>query len=99
MDLFEIEGTKQLFREKIKVVGVGGGGCNALNHIIASNVQGVEFIAANTDIAHLDQSLAEKKLILGRGVDARSWRGRQPRNRDESSERVHRRYQGMSERS
>jgi cell division protein FtsZ len=66
MDLFEIEGAKQVFREKIKVIGVGGGGCNALNHIIASNVQGVEFIAANTDVAHLDQNLAEKKLVLGR---------------------------------
>ena len=66
MDLFEIEGAKQVFREKIKVIGVGGGGCNALNHIIASNVQGVEFIAVNTDVAHLDQNLAEKKLVLGR---------------------------------
>ncbi|MDR2366015.1 MAG: cell division protein FtsZ [Zoogloeaceae bacterium] len=49
----------------IKVVGVGGGGVNAINHMIAEKVQGVEFIAANTDAQSLDNSPAGRKLALG----------------------------------
>src|ERR1700674_4698892 len=37
---------------KIKVIGVGGGGGNAVNRMIASNVEGVEFLVANTDLRH-----------------------------------------------
>ena len=33
----------------IKVIGLGGGGCNAINNMVANNVRGVEFISANTD--------------------------------------------------
>lgn len=53
-------------REVIKVIGVGGAGNNALNHIIRGGVGGVEFIAANTDMAHLDLSEASHRIILGR---------------------------------
>ena len=54
------------YQAKIKVVGVGGGGCNALNHMIQKNIQGVEFIAVNTDGQHLEIiSKAEKKLQIG----------------------------------
>lgn len=49
----------------IKVVGVGGGGSNAVNRMIESGIQGVEFIAMNTDIQALDPSLAPKKVQLG----------------------------------
>ncbi|MBS1707615.1 MAG: cell division protein FtsZ [Armatimonadetes bacterium] len=49
----------------IKVVGVGGGGCNAVNRMVESNIQGVEFIAMNTDVQVLDRSLASKKIQLG----------------------------------
>lgn len=49
----------------IKVVGVGGGGGNAINRMIAANLKGVEFIAINTDAQVLDQSLAENKLQIG----------------------------------
>ncbi len=45
--------------------GVGGGGGNALNHIIESNVQGVDFVAANTDARALDMNQAPNKIILG----------------------------------
>ncbi|MDR1916137.1 MAG: cell division protein FtsZ [Synergistaceae bacterium] len=55
-------------REIIKVVGVGGGGNNALNHIMKGGVGGVEFIAANTDHAHLDLSEASIKIILGKDL-------------------------------
>ncbi len=50
---------------KIKVIGVGGGGCNAINTMIAANLIGVEFIAANTDVQALNRSLATNKIQLG----------------------------------
>ncbi|MDO5563316.1 MAG: cell division protein FtsZ [Synergistaceae bacterium] len=53
-------------REVIKVVGVGGAGNNALNHIIRGGVRGVEYIAANTDMAHLELSEATSRIILGK---------------------------------
>lgn len=50
---------------KIKIIGVGGGGCNAINTMIASSLEGVEFIAANTDLQALGNSLATTKIQLG----------------------------------
>ncbi|MGL5192936.1 MAG: cell division protein FtsZ [Chroococcales cyanobacterium] len=50
---------------KIKVIGVGGGGCNAVNRMIASEVSGVEFWAVNTDAQALVQSTATKRLQVG----------------------------------
>ncbi len=50
---------------RIKVIGVGGGGNNAVNRMIAANVEGVEFIAANTDAQALEGSNAPVKLQLG----------------------------------
>jgi cell division protein FtsZ len=50
---------------KIRVVGVGGGGCNAVNRMIRAKVEGVEFIAANTDLQALKLSQAPMKLQLG----------------------------------
>ena len=52
-------------RRKIKVIGVGGGGCNAVNRMIRAKVEGVEFIAANTDLQALKLSQAPVKLQLG----------------------------------
>ncbi|MCB0825208.1 MAG: cell division protein FtsZ [Armatimonadetes bacterium] len=59
---------KNLFESQavIKVIGVGGGGCNAINRMIAAGVQGVEFIAMNTDRQALDESLASTTIALGR---------------------------------
>ncbi len=50
---------------RIKVIGVGGGGNNAINRMIEANVEGVEFIAANTDVQALEGSHAPVKLQLG----------------------------------
>jgi cell division protein FtsZ len=50
---------------RIKVIGVGGGGNNAVNRMIAANVEGVEFISANTDVQALQVSNAPVKLQLG----------------------------------
>ena len=53
---------------RIKVVGIGGSGKNALNHMINSKVKGVEFIVMNTDTQDLHNSLAEKKVHLGKNL-------------------------------
>ena len=49
----------------IKVIGIGGGGCNAINRMIQAGVRGVEYIAANTDLQALRKSGATTKLQLG----------------------------------
>ena len=53
---------------KIKVIGVGGGGCNAVNRMIEVGVGGVEFIVANTDLQVLNVSKAETKLQIGKNI-------------------------------
>ncbi len=53
---------------RIKVIGVGGSGGNALNHMINSKVKGVEFIAMNTDTQDLHKSLADKKIHIGKNL-------------------------------
>jgi cell division protein FtsZ len=55
-------------REIIKVIAVGGGGSNALNHIITKGLEGVDLLAVNTDIRSLDMSLSKNKIILGEKV-------------------------------
>ena len=50
----------------IKVIGVGGGGGNAVNRMIEENVKGVEFIAANTDVQALKNSKAETVIQLAK---------------------------------
>lgn len=52
----------------IKVVGVGGGGGNAINRMIASDLKGVEFVAINTDAQALEQNRADKRIQIGLGV-------------------------------
>ncbi|NLX35101.1 MAG: cell division protein FtsZ [Chloroflexi bacterium] len=55
-------------RVSIKVVGVGGGGCNAVDRMVQSGLEGVELLAMNTDVQTLEQSLAANKLPLGPSV-------------------------------
>jgi cell division protein FtsZ len=50
---------------RIKVVGVGGGGCNAINRMIAEGIQGIEFVAVNTDGQALLQSNAQTRVRIG----------------------------------
>lgn len=52
----------------IKVIGVGGGGGNAVEHMVAANIEGVDFITANTDAQALKKSSAKTVLQLGAGV-------------------------------
>jgi len=53
---------------RIRVVGVGGSGKNAVNHMIESKVRGVEFISVNTDAQDLQNSLAKRKIHIGKNL-------------------------------
>lgn len=50
---------------KIKVIGIGGAGCNAINNMAMANIYGVELIAVNTDKQALDRSMADHKVQIG----------------------------------
>ena len=54
----------------LKVIGIGGGGGNAVNTMIQSGLGGVEFLACNTDRQSLDSNLAQKHVQLGQGLGA-----------------------------
>ncbi len=64
MALFELDEVGGL-SAKIKVIGVGGGGGNAVNNMIRENLSGVDFIVANTDAQVLEESLSEVRVQLG----------------------------------
>ncbi|MDE2213362.1 MAG: cell division protein FtsZ, partial [Patescibacteria group bacterium] len=53
---------------RIRVVGCGGSGGNAVNHMVDSKVRGVDFIAVNTDAQDLHHSLAKKKIHIGKNL-------------------------------
>ncbi|MES2409409.1 MAG: cell division protein FtsZ [Patescibacteria group bacterium] len=53
---------------RIKVIGIGGSGKNALNHMINAKVKGVDFISVNTDAQDLHNSLARKKIHIGKNL-------------------------------
>ncbi len=62
---FEFVDRKDKYNAKIKVIGVGGGGGNAINNMIAADLKGVEFISANTDSQNLERSACSSRLQLG----------------------------------
>ena len=76
----------------IKVIGVGGGGSNAVNRMIEAGVSGVEFIVVNTDKQALDRSQAEHKIQIGTGVTAGLGAGGNPevghRSAEESRDEI-----------
>ena len=63
---------------KIKVIGIGGGGNNAVNRMIESGVKGVEFIVANTDLQVLNCSKAETKIQIGEALTGGRGAGAKP---------------------
>jgi len=74
---------------KIKVIGVGGGGGNAINTMVENKLQGIEFIAANTDIQALENSRADVRLQLGPNVTKGLGAGAQPdRGREAAEESI-----------
>jgi len=75
MSLIEFE-SENLYSASIKVIGVGGGGTNAVNSMVRSQIRGVEFMVANTDIQSLEASKCPGKIQVGceltRGLGAGS---------------------------
>lgn len=70
----------------IKVIGVGGGGGNAVNRMIKAGLQGVEFWAMNTDVQVLDMSLSENKIRLGAKLTNGLGAGGNPEKGEKSAE-------------
>ncbi len=68
----------QALSPKISVIGVGGAGGNAINNMIASNLEGCEFLVCNTDAQALDGSLCENRIQLGVEVTGGLGAGSQP---------------------
>ena len=66
-DMIEFDENKNL-AAKVKIIGIGGGGNNALNTMISYQLSGVEFIAANTDAQALAENMASFKLQLGENL-------------------------------
>ncbi|MBX3044302.1 MAG: cell division protein FtsZ [Candidatus Kapabacteria bacterium] len=71
---------------KLRVVGVGGGGGNAVNNMIKDNLEGIEFIVANTDKQALDQNLAKVKIQLGKELTKGLGAGGNPETGKNSAE-------------
>ena len=71
---------------RIKVIGVGGSGKNALNHMIDSGVESVEFICMNTDTQDLHHSKAQKKIHIGRNLTKGQGTGMNPEIGREAAE-------------
>jgi len=95
--MFKLEEEKPL-ATVIKVVGVGGAGCNAVNRMIATGMEGVEFIVANTDAQQLRDSLAQVKIQIGTkltrglGAGADPSIGREAANEDR--DKIHKALKG-----
>lgn len=66
MNGFSIEESKGVYGAKIKVIGVGGGGGNMINHMVREGINGIDLIAANTDAQALENCLAKTKIQLGK---------------------------------
>ncbi len=93
---FEFDADAEL-QARIKVVGVGGGGGNALNTMISSDLEGVEFIAANTDAQALPNNLAPHKIQLGQQLTKGLGAGGNPEvGRKSALEDVARIQEGLS---
>ena len=73
--------THSIYQAEIKVVGVGGGGVNAVNRMIEADLRGVEFIAVNTDAQALLMSDADVKLDVGRDLTRGLGAGGRPGHR------------------
>jgi len=71
---------------KIKVIGVGGGGGNALNNMISQKLRGVEFIVANTDAQAIERNMADSKLQLGADITRGLGAGANPQVGREAAE-------------
>lgn len=65
---FVEEVERSFYNARIKVIGIGGAGGNAINNMINSNLRGVDFVVANTDCQDIDRSLCSSRIQLGPAV-------------------------------
>ncbi len=80
---------------RIKVIGVGGSGKNAVNHMVNSKVKGVEFIVMNTDAQDLHHSLAKKKIHIGKNITRGLGTGMNPELGRKAAEETKEEIQGV----
>jgi len=97
---FELESIVETGPARIKVVGVGGAGGNAVNRMIEAGLRGVEFISVNTDLQVLERNLADVKIQIGsnttRGLGAGANPDRGRASMEESAEEVAERLKGAN---
>ena len=83
---------------RIRVIGVGGSGKNAVNHMVESKIRGVDFIAVNTDAQDLHNSIAKKKIHIGKNLTRGLGAGMNPelgkRAADETKEEIQQALKG-----
>ncbi|MDO8604393.1 MAG: cell division protein FtsZ [bacterium] len=80
---------------RIKVIGVGGSGKNAVNHMVNSKIKGVEFIVMNTDAQDLHHSLAQKKIHIGKNLTRGLGTGMNPEIGRKAAEETKEEIQGV----
>lgn len=83
---FVDEGKTGRYNAKIKVLGLGGAGGNAINNMIASRLKGVDFVVANTDCQDLDRSMCSHKIQLGPSITMGLGAGADPEIGERSAE-------------
>src|SRR2546427_12913501 len=81
----ELERILASLRTNIKIVGIGGGGCNTIDRLVESGIVGAELFAANTDAQHLLIVRSPHKLLLGRRVTRGLGAGALPQGGEESA--------------
>ncbi|HID05022.1 MAG TPA: cell division protein FtsZ, partial [Aigarchaeota archaeon] len=59
---------KEMEEIRIRLVGVGGAGCNTINRLVLTGLSDVYTVALNTDLQHLDMIKADKKILLGKTI-------------------------------
>ncbi len=82
--MIEFEEEKS-FSARVKIIGVGGGGCNAIDNMIEAKLKGVDFIAANTDAQALSASKAPLKIQLGAKLTKGLGAGANPKTGEEAA--------------
>src|SRR5210317_578724 len=84
---FQFEQNNSTQGANIKVIGVGGAGCNAVNTMLSSNINSIEFIVANTDRQALDGSTSPIKIQIGENITKGLGAGAKPEiGRDAATE-------------
>ncbi|MCJ2541071.1 MAG: cell division protein FtsZ, partial [Candidatus Thermoplasmatota archaeon] len=84
----ELEKVLESLRTNIKIVGIGGAGCNTVNRMVEEGVAGAEMFAANTDAQHLLTVHSPRKILLGRRLTKGLGAGALPQRGEEAAKEV-----------